>query len=601
MYHGTMTWFREYILPILLIISLGVFIYSFNITNKLFWDDDDWIINNPMVHELSWSSLRALFSENALAGIGSVSNYYRPVLFTTFAINYALGGDNPIGYHLVNNFFHIANGLLVFFILNSVLKKPEEKFSLIAFLTSLVFIIHPLQTEAVTYVAGRGDPMGVFFMLTALALWYRAECLYLSWMHWWRIGSMISLILALLTRETAIIFPVLLGVFFVAFMTRERFFRSLLLGIQKTIPYLSVVVLYGILRLTVLNFSNTLNFYETANVYSEHLIVRLYTFMHVLGVYLRLLVWPTGLHMERSVPVHLSIFDIHVWPMTLFLIGLGVLLIILYRKEKNSLEVFKSQFRVWFFGMGWFFVALGPVSGITPINALLYEHWLYLPMIGFFLIVFDSLERLIHRLRVPDLQRKIGYTFGLIVVGMNIFFITQSIKRNMLWGDAITFYKDVLKYEPRNVKINNNIGNLYNQKGDTDQAMIHYQQAIAIGDVFPQPYYNLGTILEERGEVAKAADLYEQAIKLDPNFYYAYARLAKAYTNQKNYRGALGVLEAVKQRYPEDPALYYNAALLQAVLGENTAAMANLQEGLPYATSKEFQDQFLKLLQQLQP
>src|SRR3989344_4642621 len=261
---------------VFLLIAVGFFVYAFNLHNGLFWDDDDWIINNNFVHNISWGNIKFWFSENVLAGIGLKSNYYRPALFFTLALNYVIAGIKPLIWHLTSNLLHIANGVLIFSILYLVSSKK-----LVAFLTALIFLIHPLQTEAVTYISGRGDPLGVFFMLLTLWLFIKSQEVFSIK---YKVLSIIFLVLALFSRETAIIFPMLLMVFYISFLSPTlTFWTSFKKSFLKVLPYFVIVVIYGILRLTVLNFNNTLNFYQQSNVYSENLYVRLFTFMHVLA------------------------------------------------------------------------------------------------------------------------------------------------------------------------------------------------------------------------------------------------------------------------------------------------------------------------------
>ena len=98
---------KELWLPILILIVVGGFIHSFNLNNQLFWDDDDWIVNNSVVHSVSWDNVKFWFTHDVLAGVGLSSNYYRPFLFFTFALNYILSGVKPLAYHLISNFIHI--------------------------------------------------------------------------------------------------------------------------------------------------------------------------------------------------------------------------------------------------------------------------------------------------------------------------------------------------------------------------------------------------------------------------------------------------------------------------------------------------------------
>jgi len=144
----------------LVLVLAGLFLYAFNLHNPLFWDDADWILNNPAVHALTWTNIKFIFSHDVLAGIGLVSNYYRPFLFLTFLGNWLVSGPSPVSYHLVNNFIHIGNSILLFYLVRRWLKNSHA-----AFLAALVFLIHPLQTEAVTYISGRGDSLSLLCML----------------------------------------------------------------------------------------------------------------------------------------------------------------------------------------------------------------------------------------------------------------------------------------------------------------------------------------------------------------------------------------------------------------------------------------------------
>src|SRR3989344_1560481 len=141
---------KETWLLIMVLIIVGSFIYSFNLNNELFWDDDDWIINNVYVHSVSWENVKFWFSNNVLAGVGLQSNYYRPFLFFTFALNWIISETKPFLWHFVSNSIHIANAVLVFILLRNAMSGHRmsngHSISLIPFLTALVFLIHLLNT-----------------------------------------------------------------------------------------------------------------------------------------------------------------------------------------------------------------------------------------------------------------------------------------------------------------------------------------------------------------------------------------------------------------------------------------------------------------------
>lgn len=571
---------------ILILIGVGLFIYAFNLHNPLFWDDTDWIVNNPFIHSFSFENIGNWFSKNTLAGIGLKSNYYRPFLFLTFAFNYIISGTAPIGYHLISNGLHILNAILIFYLLLNVFRS---KF--VAFWASLLWLVHPLQTEAVTYISGRGDPLNVFFMLSALSLIVYKEKNNLKTFGY-KILPALFLVFALLSRETAIVFPFLLMVFYIAFISRERFATSLKRAFFKALPYFGIVFVYGILRLTILNFDNTLNFYSKANPYTESFLIRMYTFLNVLLTYAKLMILPLSQHMERNVTIYTYFFN---WPVaTAFLIVLCVLGLIwrFYKKQKYTLLTGQvNDFRLWFFAVSWFFVNLGPTSGITPINAQLYEHWLYLAMLGPIVLVIYYLD--IFRKRYLKTVNIVVIIILLIFVS---FFSVLSVKRNILWGDPIKFFEDILKYEPDGARINNNLGNLYYDKGDEKKAEEYYWKAVSIEDNFPQPHFNLGSILQSRNDIRGAIVEFEKAIEIDPNFPYAYQKLAVIYAGQGDLVNAGQALEKLKTITPFNPQIYYNLALVYLERKENQSAYQNLQEGLKYA---QFDPETGKLIQDL--
>lgn len=571
---------------VLMLVVAGFFVFAFNFQNPLFWDDTDWIINNPFVHSFSLENIENLFTKNTLAGVGLKSNYYRPFLFLTFALNYIISGTAPLGYHLVSNGLHILNAILIFFLLLSIFRN---KF--VAFWSAFLWLVHPLQTEAVTYISGRGDPLNVFFMLSALSLFIYKEKNGLQFLGF-KIFPALFLILALLSRETAIVFPFLLMILYISFISKERFIKSLKQALFKALPYFSIVLIYGILRLTVLNFDNTLNFYSKANPYTESFFIRMYTFLNVLLTYAKLMILPLGQHMERSVTIYTHFFN---WPVvSSFTIAVVVFWILrsLYKKEiKNSkffgegsrakpeisVEIQNSHFRLWFFAVGWFFVNLGPTSGITPINAQLYEHWLYLAMLGPIILAVYYLD--IFRKRYLKMVSIAVLVLLLVFVS---FFSILSIKRNILWGDPIKFFEDILKYEPDGARINNNLGNLFYDKGEEKRAEEYYWKAVSVEDNFPQPHFNLGDILQSRNDMRGAIVEFEKAIEIDPNFPYAYQKLAVIYAGQGDLASAANALEKLKIIVPYNPRIYYNLALIYLEEKNDKTAYQNLQEGLTY-------------------
>ncbi len=441
----------------------------------------------------------------------------------SYSIEYHLWGLWPVGYHVINVLLHIANSILVFILIKALLdskflifnfKSISNFRSAIALLTSLFFLIHPIQTEAVAYVAGRTDLLPAAFMLAGLIIFIK----FIKFIKF----IPLFFILALLSKETAIIFPLLL------FITDWLLFSHSLtktarIHLRLWIRLAAIAMVYIFLRLTVFNFQNTLNFYGGDNIYTTNILYRLFTFFHALTVYGQLLIAPVNLYMERSLPLATSLFSLPV------VIGFVVFLMAfyyIYRTYAKTVILFGITGNSYIaYGLLWFFIAILPSSNILiPINNMLAEHFLYFPCIGLFFIVALILVR--GYLIVPNLFRHL-LLFSLICLFS--FYIFRSFERNRDWHDPITFYNQTLNFVSGSARVRNNLAMNYADLGNHEQAIKHYRLAIATQDTYPQTHYNLANSLLQLGKTADAIVEYEKAIQMQPSFLPAYPVLINIY------------------------------------------------------------------------
>lgn len=510
-------------LVVLLFIIIGFLLYVNTFLNQMFWDDDDFVLNNQFIK--NWRYFSKLFSENVIAGASLLSNYWRPILLSVFSLEWHLWQEWVPGYHFINTSFHIADAILLFFILFYIFKNRW-----LAIFTALVFLVHPLQTEAVTYVSGLGDSLSVFFIFLGFLFYLKfrisGKLLFKSGLYFL---SLLMYILALMSKETAIIMPALLLIadFFFCGQDEKISFRDKLKKIGKAIwPFFVLAGIYILLRATILNFINTFNLYNEENIFTSNFYVRLFTFFRILTVYFGLLFWPFNLHMERSVEIATSLNSVSVIFGGFIFLGL---LILAFTKFK--------RFPILSFGILWFFIGLAPTSNLLiPINGLLYEHWLYLPLIGIFLILIWLGQFLGKRYNLQKILLGISIIFL-------IFFSFLTIDRNKDWRDPITFYNQTLKYAPNSYRIINNLGMAYNEKGDYEQAEKTYQKAINLDPANSVAYHNLGNTYQKTGKINLAIENFKTAILLNPKFIFSYNALVKLYLENKNYQEARKVLE----------------------------------------------------------
>jgi len=513
---------KGYFKVFFIFLVLGLLIYANSFQNQLFWDDDDNIVKN--VYIKSWKFLPNYFTENLIAGAGLHSNYWRPLLLFSFSLDYKIWGLNPFGYHLTNTLFHIFNAFLIFYFLNLIFKNHK-----ISFLTALIFLLHPLQTEAVSYVSGRGDPLSIFFILLAFIFYIfakengKGKCLILSSLFF---------ILGLLTKESVIFFPGL--ALFYEILSREKF-KTILI---RTSPLFLIAFIYLILRLTILNFGQTLNLYGEENIFAKTIHYRIFTFLKILLIYYSLYFAPIHLHMERTTEILTTFFHPAVILSSIILIF--IIFLSIYFLKKNN--------KIFAFGFGLFFISLFPFSNIpVPISGLLYEHWLYFPLVGISLILAYLFYFLFSEF-LPKLKFRKIFQAGLLLI-LSLFLIFLSIRtilRNFYWKDPITFYNQTLKYS-ETARVHNNLAMAYDEKGEYEKAISHYKRAIEISDIYPQTHNNLGNTYKEIGELEKAIEEFEKSISMDKYFFVPYNNLAKLYVEKKEYDKAIEIY----QRYLE--------------------------------------------------
>lgn len=493
-------------LKLLILLVLIVLITYLNILpNQLFFDDEELIYKNTYVANLS--NFPKYFTSNMIEGAGKVSNMYRPLLITSFAFDHVVWGNNPVGYHLTSILLHLSNTLLVYFLL---LILTENKS--VSFISSLLFGIHPALSEAVIYASGRTDPLYFFWGLTSIIsflLLFKPNKLNYSIY----VFSLLCFTISLLTKETAVIIPFLSLISVIYKYPLRPNLKKLFALIS---PFILIIILYIFLRLTVLNFSDTLNFYsgiktdEITQLYSSNILVRLFTFSKVFFTYLWLFIVPLELSIARMTPIITDVFNLSV--LSFFFLNLLFIIV--------SCLVFKKT-RLPMFLLLWFYISLLPVSGIIPINNMIAEHYLYLPSVSVFL-GFSSLFVYL----IGKFDSRILYFF---IVSVIFTFSFRIIVRTFDWRDPITFYSRSLKQSPDNIPMRHNLAMAYQDKGDLDLSVNEYIYIISRTNIYPQTRHNLGNAYKNLGKYKEAEVEYRKALEIDPKFYFTYNELADLY------------------------------------------------------------------------
>ena len=467
------------LIQVTLIIIMGFAVYSNSLKGEFIRDDINLVKYNTYIKD--WSKVLNIFMENA--GSGSLarvkSDAYRPLQMFTYMIDYSIWGLNVLGYHITNTLLHILVALLIYWLIYILYNNR-----LLSFFTSIIFVVHPVNTEAVSYISGRGDPLSASFILLCIIF-------YIKYLHSESIGLYLSIllscILAILSKENALILPILLLLYHYAFKKRIK--------LKLFLPTLSIIFIYILLRVTSLT-----SFYYGLDA----LLHRVPGFFVAITQYSRILLFPINLHMEYGN----KIFGF-TEPKALFGLLIFLSLLIYAFTKRNSYKMF-------FFSVYWFFIAVLPTSSIYPVTAFyMAEHWLYLPSIGFFLILANGLSLLYKTPRTRFVAA------GLLVCSL-FSYSYLTIRQNNYWREEISFYERTLKYAPFSANVYNDLGSAYLNRGNIEKAIDQFQKAIENDSNFAIAHFNLAISYFQQKKYDLAIKHCDRAIelgnKVDPEF-----------------------------------------------------------------------------------
>ncbi len=484
----------------LIFLVLGFGVYANVIKGAFLFDDEHFIQKNQYVKELN---IKKIYSTSVTDGAGLDGNFYRPNQQMAFAVLYKIFGEKVEPYHIQSILFHIINSFLLFLLLYVL-----DFNRVAALIGGLLFLLHPIQTEAVSYISGFADPLSLFCMLAGFLLFVKGNkeggktsLLFIGL-------SLVFYVLALFTKESAVIFLPL-----VVLMGFYLFVRDAIKINTQNIAYLSGVAiltgLYLIGKFTIFRFSEAAGLSEQTDLYTENLHIRIITFLNVMPEYIKMFLFPVELNYEKPYTAYTTIATRAGIFSLLFFAAL--VLTVVYRKKAPKLLL----------GIAWFLLALAPFTGIIPLNAMYLEHWIYVPIIGLIILVIRLYEVLA--------EKKLGGIFLVFFFPIMLLAVGRTYARNKEWGDIEKFYKNELKYTGDAVRIYNNLGMYYADRGMHNKAINYYRKAIQVWDNFPQPHHNIAGIYIEMNQVENALIELNKALRIDPNFVYSLDRARKIY------------------------------------------------------------------------
>ena len=581
--------FDQPLMHALLILILGILVYSNSLHVPFVFDDSFSIVDNPEIRNLP-----GLISD-ALSGHAYHPNRY--VGFLTFALNYHFGGFEVTGYHLVNLLIHLANALLVYALLILTFRAPFLRNSVlqgaagpVALLAGALFVVHPIQTQAVTYIVQRLTSLATTFYLSTFVLYAYArlnagENRFFSAKGWvFYLASVATAILAMRTKEIAFTLPLLLSLYEFLFFEGSLRKRS-----SAIAPHLLTML---IIPLSILHLGRSAGeiigelrqateFQPTVSRY-----VYLVTQFRVVVTYLRLLVLPVHQNLDYDYPIYTSFFTPPVFVSFVLLAALFLLTIYLHRVSSpisdgssSSLLSYRPSraadpaVRLISFGIFWFFIALSVESSFIPITDVIFEHRVYLPSVGAFAGVAVAFVMLTVKAR----KRGLAWVLTVIAAAAVLSLAVGTWKRNEVWKTEETLWRDVVEKSPRNARAYSNLGAVLGEAGRTEEAIAALSTAIRLQPNNTKAQVNLGTALASAGRREEAIRILSEAVRIEPDNANALNNLGTVLTDAGRLDEAITILNQAVRYRPENARAHYNLGRAYLAAGRKVEGVAALE------------------------
>jgi len=549
------------------------------------YDDDELIYHNEAFLS-QWQNIGTGFTSHAFIGAGGESIYYRPILVASFIVDYHIWKLDPFGYHLTNLLLHIITTLMVFLLLRKLFLND-----LVALFGSLIFTLHPIQTESVGWIAGRNDILLGLFIVSMMFF-------YISGRR--RSGpgksdfilSLIFFMMAIFTKESAVFYLLLLPTYDILLHStpdlKDKFFS--VLSLKRYLPFISIVAGYFIIRWHIFGtLIGAERMYGADKPFSE----RIAHIPGIIAAHFQFIIAPFNLSVTHPLAdvgwlrqpwysaacIIVCLYGFFIWK--------------LYKKN-----------RTFCFGFLWFGVGLLPVLNIVPMPKPILEHRLYVPMLGAAIAIAYG----IYRLNVRYLQ----YNHKIILLSvLSIVFALISYLRLPVWQNSIALFSDTVEKAPKDLHANYTLalayydaekypetisalekyldlapgdlrayrrlretyyvigqkqhvaaiskkmieldprtplryieaGVIYEELNLPDSALLFYSQALSLDSSNAELYFRLGINEARLSQSGQAEQYYLKAIELHPGYTDAYIQLSTLYLQEKKHAFAINILE----------------------------------------------------------
>lgn len=527
------------------ILLITFFVFSNSLSNGFVinWDDDGYIINNPLIKNLSLESIKNIFTAPHL-------DNYHPLTTLSNAIELKFFGFDPKPYHFINLVLHLLNTFLVFRFVKLLSLRIE-----VAAITALFFGIHPMHVESVSWISERKDVLYAFFFLGSLICYLKylndKKAVFMA-------ASILLFLLSLLSKPAAVILPLVL------LLLDYYSGRSISVKIvMEKIPFFVLALLFGVIAMRIQQDSGSTSMVSAFALYD-----RIFLASYALVYYLLKLLIPTGLSAVHLYPENIDgrlPLEYYIAPLIIILVAW-----IIYRTKEHR--------RMLVFGILFFLTTIILVIQLTPVGrAIVAERYTYIPYIGLFFIIGhfyclikDNKIVIARKIKPYLLPAFAGYTFVFLVMTWN---------RNKAWKDSNSLFSEAIETDPDNYFAYYARAVGKGLIGDTNGAIKDYDEVVRIRPTYANGFYSRGT-LKEKVNAADAIADYTEAIRQDPKYDKAFYNRGNLKINSRDYQGAIADYTETIRINSKNAEAYCNRGVAKYNLGNNKEAIEDYNEAI---------------------
>ena len=517
-------------MKILIFLAILVFaVYTIALPNEFLSDDIPAIVQNPKINQVGY-----------FLGPQFFPLHFNPHNFFIF-LTYKIFGLNPLFFRLSNVIFHLGVVFMIYLISGLFFLPPIPLFS------ASLFAVHPILTEAVTWISSGTYVKTAFLLMFSLLCW-------LIWSKnqrfWLYLLSLTNFFLALLFFERVIWFPAVL-VFW------ELCFGNLKKATKFLFPYF-LLVFWWITYLLGLT-SQRLTTLETVYYQQPGLDNPFIKIPIAVTSYLELIFWPKNLTFYHSELAYTQ--TEYILRVIGFLLFLG-LIFYFFKKERRLA-----------FWLTFFLLTLSPTLTPLRIAWAVAERYVYLGTVGILIFAAFLIQKIGKKIK--------NQKFSWIILGILIFALSlRTLIRNLDWRNQDTLWLATAKTSPSSPQNHNNLGDLYVRRGEYQKAVEEFKKAIELKPNYADAYHNLANIYHQLGKNDLAEENYKKALEFNPFLWQSHQNLAAIFFNQGKTREALEELKKAIEIFPQNPELYVNLGIIYQKLNQKEEALKAWQKSL---------------------